>query len=59
MPKINLYSRYNDGAFKKFETVNEEELIYCYLLKVYTVYKTMLSYWWKCQKIQKVKTQRL
>ena len=45
MPKINLYSRCNDGAFKKFETVNEEELIYCYLLKVYTVYKTMLSYW--------------
>ena len=46
--KINLYSRCIDCIFKKIETVNENKLND--LLKVYTIYKTMLLYFLKSKK---------
>ena len=46
--KINLYSRCIDCVFKKIETVNENKLND--LLKVYTIYKTMLLYFLKSKK---------
>ena len=46
--KINLYSRCIDCIFKKIETVNENKLND--LLKVYTIYKTMLLYFLESKK---------
>lgn len=46
--KINFYSRCIDCVLKKIETVNENKLND--LLKVYTIYKTMLLYLSKSKK---------
>ena len=46
--KINLYSHCIDCSFKKFETIDKEEL--CDLWKSLTVNKTMLLYCPKCRK---------
>ena len=46
--KINFYSHCIDCVLKKIETVNENKLND--LLKVYTIYKTMLLYLSKSKK---------
>ena len=46
--KTNFYSRCIDCVLKKIETVNENKLND--LLKVYTIYKTMLLYLSKSKK---------